>query len=114
MKRIEKKSILLLQICMFIYSLNTLFAKFASNYNFFSKEFIVLYGIGILFLMLYAILWQQVLKVLPLNTAFSNKGITVIWGLIWGVIIFKERITIKMIVASLMIIFGVYMVMSND
>lgn len=77
-------------------------------------EFILFYGIVLFDLFLYAIVWQRVLKRIPLVTAYANKGVTVIWGLIWGMLVFKEKITTCNIIGAMVIIVGIYMVVKED
>lgn len=55
----------------------------------------------------YAIGWQQILKHLDLTLAFANKAVAVVWGIIWGVVFFREVITVKMIAGALIVIAGV-------
>ena len=61
----------------------------------------------ILLLGVYAIAWQQIIKVLPLTTAFANKAVTVVWGLIWGMLFFGERLTAGKLIGALLVIVGV-------
>ena len=96
-----------------VYSVSSIFAKKAGIQEttlgmliFFALEFMVL---GI-----YAIVWQQALKRFPLTTAISNKGITVLFSLIWSVLIFKESITLMNIIGTVLVIIGVVMVSSDD
>ena len=35
-------------------------------------------------LVAYAFGWQQVIKHLPLTTAYANKAVTVVWGILLG------------------------------
>ncbi|MCO7108745.1 hypothetical protein NIA69_05595 [Gemmiger formicilis] len=49
-----------------------------------SAAFIVLYGLMLLALVTYAVGWQQVIKHLPLTTAYANKAVTVVWGILLG------------------------------
>ena len=72
------------------------------------------YGIVICILGFYAIAWQQVLKHLPLITTYANKAVTTMWGLVWGFLIFHEKITPLKVLASAIVIFGVYLVGSGD
>lgn len=97
----------ILNIALIIYSLSSVFSKTASNYKVLTPSFIFYYGLVILCLGLYAIIWQQVIKRLPLTTAFAFKAITVVWGIIWGVIIFNEQITLGKIIGAAIIITGV-------
>ena len=70
--------------------------------------FFVFYGSLILILFVYAIIWQQVLKKLPLVVAYACKGIGFIYGIIWGVVFFKEEITWNMIAGAVLVLIGVY------
>ena len=72
------------------------------------------YGLVILNLGVYAIVWQQIIKKIPLNTAYSNKAITVVWGILWGYLFFQEQIKWNMIVGALIVIAGVIVVVMAD
>ncbi len=101
MTKNNKKYFLLLHIVLLIYSAGTVCSKLAAGQEFMSLKFILFYGGVLLSLMIYAVAWQQVIKNLPLTTAFANKAVTLIWGLICGALIFHEQITVgKMIGAA--------------
>ena len=51
----------------------------------------------IFILFVYAVLWQQVLKSIPLSIASANKAVTIFWGMWWGFLFFNEEISIKKI-----------------
>ena len=108
------KSLFVLHILLMVYSLSGVLSKLAADVDFFSFEFCTLY-VGILFLLgLYALGWQQVLKRLPLTTAFSNKAVTIVWGIIWGFVFFAESVTIPEVIGALMIIGGVVLYSRAD
>ena len=94
-KKIKIKDIIILQIVIAIYTLSTVFAKFASAEEFMSFKFILFYGIEILILGLYAIIWQQLIKKFDISVAYANKAMGLLWSIIWAILIFKEIITIK-------------------
>lgn len=114
MKKGNLKIYILLYTNIIIYSLGSLCSKLASGYPFLSVFFILYYGFTLLSLSIYVLLWQQVLKVLPLTVAYSNKSITIILGMLWGVLIFEEQIRLNMIFGSLIIIAGVWLVVESD
>ena len=58
-------------------------------------------------LMVYAFVWQQIIKYLPLSTAFANKAVTVVWGLVWGKFVFNEGINIGKLFGALLVVSGV-------
>ena len=68
--------------------------------------FVIMFG--------YAIIWQQILKRMPLTVAYANKPVTLIWGIIWGKLIFDEKITWSMILGACIIFAGIYLVTSGD
>ena len=104
----------ILHIIILIFSVNEICSKMASQNEFLSPKWILFYGLVIVLLGFYAIAWQQVLKHLPLITAYANKAVTTIWGLIWGYLVFKEQITVAKVVGAGVIILGVYLVVSGD
>ena len=55
-KKAKIKDIFILQLVIAIYTLSTVFAKFASGQEFLSFEFILFYGIEMVILGLYAII----------------------------------------------------------
>lgn len=89
-------------------------SKFASKTDFLSFNFCLLYGLMIINLGVYAILWQQIIKKLPLTTAFCNKAVSVIWGIVWGIFIFSETISWNMILGAIIVLVGVILVVKSD
>ncbi len=104
--------LILLHIIMMIYSVSSICSKLASEADFLSMKFIINYGLVIFILFIYAVLWQQVLKKMPLTTAYANKAVVIIWGLVWGKLIFGEDITLKKILGSIIIMIGVGLVVT--
>jgi len=86
----------------------------AAGYDFLSFGFIFWYALVILNLAVYAIVWQQIIKHLPLTTAYANKAVGIVWGILWGVLIFREQIKWNMILGALIVIVGVIMVVKSD
>lgn len=103
----NKKYFLLLHAVLLIYSAGAVCSKLAAGQEFLSFKFILFYGCVLLSLMIYALAWQQVIKALPLTTAFANKAVTLIWGLICGALIFHEQITIGKIAGAAITAAGV-------
>ncbi|MBR4473384.1 MAG: transporter [Oscillospiraceae bacterium] len=100
---------LFLHLNLLLYSLGTVFSKLAAGQPFLSYRFILYYGMVILILGIYAIVWQQIIKRLPLTEAFANKAVTVIWGMIWGTLFFSEKITLGKLTGGMFVIAGVVM-----
>lgn len=97
-------------ILLIFYSLSSVMSKFASAYSFLSLGWIVWYAAGIMFLALYAIIWQQVLKRMDLGIAYSLRSLTIVMGIIYGHILFSEEIDIKKIVGSVAVIWGTILI----
>ena len=114
MTKAKIKNIILLEIVFLIYSVSSLFSKMATQNNPTIQKLIIFYGLSLVMLGVYAIIWQQILKKMPLSVAFANKGAVIIWGMIWGALIFKEKITIGMIIGSIIIIAGIIVMMTGE
>lgn len=67
-----------------------------------------------LILFVYAIGWQQIIRHLPLNTAYTNKAVSIAWGVIWGILIFGEPITWNKVLGAVIVIAGVLVVVKSD
>jgi len=108
------KNIILLQCIIMIYTLSTVAAKFASSEQFLSFRFILFYGIEILILGIYAILWQQIIKKFDLSVAYANRSMSLLWSIVWAIIFFKENITFNNIIGVIIVIIGTVIVNSDD
>lgn len=106
-----KKSIgwyLLLQLLLFIYACGALLSKLASGESF-GIRLIAFYVGDLLCLGIYAIGWQKIIKHLPLTLAYANKAITVVWGALFGLAFFGEKMTIQKVIGAVIVILGVIM-----
>lgn len=106
-------SFLFMHTAFLVYCLYPLLGKFATRYELLSFPFIALYCVVFGVLFVYAILWQQVLKKIPLTTAIANKSITIVWGMIFGLLIFREQVSLKMIIGAALILSGI-MILSTE
>lgn len=104
----------LLQVIVAIYTLSGVAAKFASGYDFLSAGFIVCYGIEIIILGVYAVLWQQIIKKVDLSIAYANRSIALLWSMIWAVLFFQETVTWKHIIGVIVVIAGTMIVNKED
>ena len=118
METVEKKKtpiwvFVLLHVGLLISSLSGVFSKKAALSETFSLSFCIWYGLVLVAMFLYAILWQQILKRMDLTTAYANKPIGLIWGMIWGTLLFNEQITWRMIVGAAVIFVGIFLVVTS-
>lgn len=96
-----------LHISLIVNSLAGVASKFAGRQRFLSKEWCFCYGMVLLITFLFALAWQQILAHMSLMFAFLNKPVTIIWGLLWGVLIFGEKVSWNMILGSAVILAGI-------
>ena len=108
------KYIVILHLFLAIYSLTGVASKYAAQYELLSVQFILYYGIVLFGLFLYAIAWQQIIKHMPLVSAYANRGVTVIWGIMWGYFLFDEQITIRKVIGAIIIICGIVLIVTED
>ena len=108
------KTLFALHMLLMVYSTSGILSKLAAGVDFLSIEFCLYYGGVLLLLGVYAIGWQQILKRLPLTTAFSNKAVTIVWGIVWGALFFFEPITLPKAVGALLISAGVVLFSHAD
>lgn len=101
------RALVALHVMLAVYSLSSVCAKLAAGFDFMSLGFIACYGGMIALLGFYAIGWQQVIKRLPLTYAYANKAVTVLWGIVWGVILFQEQVSPLKILGALIVLVGV-------
>lgn len=99
--------VLVMHFGFLFYSFYTVLGKIASRYDFLSIKWLFLYCILIFILAIYALLWQQVLKHIALSVAMANKAITIVWGLIWSILIFKDTISLLQIFGAVVIVVGI-------
>ncbi len=111
MKKI--KPYIILHLILLLNSVGGFFSKTAAKQPFMSFEFCLYYGALIVILGVYAILWQQVLKLLPLNVAYANKAVTIVWGLLWGALFFSESISLNNIIGAVIVLFGVILMVGD-
>lgn len=100
-------TLIALHLLLICYSLSGILSKLAAAQPFLSPKFCLCYGGIIAILGVYALAWQQIIKRLPLTTAFANKAVTVVWGLVWGLLIFHESITPGKLTGAALVVAGV-------
>lgn len=108
----KMKELLILQAVVMIYTLATVIGKFAAdsaaNQN--GMQFLFLYGAEIAVLGIYAVLWQQMLKKIELSVAYANRGMALLWSLLWAVLLFGEKITLQKVCGVAFVIAGILIV----
>ena len=90
-----------------IYSLSSVLSKCASFFSFLSLRFLVCFACAILFLGIYAVLWQQIIKRIPISDAYMFKGVTIVFVMFFSCLFFGESISLYNCVGAGIIISGI-------
>lgn len=98
---------LALHLSLVVNSVQGVFSKLAGKQRPMSFFWIMCFGAMFLTMLVFAVAWQQVLKHMSLTFAFTNKPITIIWGLVWGVLVFGEHVSWNMLLGSAVILIGI-------
>lgn len=101
------KTYLLLHLLLAVYSASGILSKLAARQELLSRSFLLLYAAVIAVLALYAFGWQKALKRMPLSVAYANKAVTVVWGCVWGVLLFHEQLSVGKLIGGLLVLAGV-------
>ncbi len=104
MKTIYALQLILLNLLMASVSVCT---KAASGGEFLSWRYMAGIAGAVTLLGVYAIWWQQLLKRIPLATAYMFKGTGIVFVLILSVLLFGETITWWNVIGASLIISGI-------
>lgn len=110
MLKSELKYFILLHVNFLIFSAVGVLSKTAANEVFLSFQYLVLLLMIATILIIYAFNWQIVLKHVRLTTAYVSRSVLIIWGFLWGRLLFNETISIKMLLGSFFVLLGVWLV----
>ncbi|MBR2618024.1 MAG: EamA family transporter [Paludibacteraceae bacterium] len=90
-----------------LYAIVLILNRFASIYAPLSLGYILLLGVSVIVLAIYAISWQQIIKRMPISDAYMFKGTSIVFVLLLTACFFEEIITWQNIVGSILIILGI-------
>ena len=105
---------IVLQLLILMYSFSYLLCKEASEEDFLSLKYCVLFGFVFLIMVIYAVGWQQVIKRIPLSVAIANKSVIIIWGMIFGYFFGGEVIGRLQYIGAVFVIIGVVIIAFVD
>lgn len=110
MKNVKWKNILQLQAVVIIYTISSVMTKAASGHKEERLLFLLFFGLEFILLGIYALLWQQMIKKFELSVAYANRAMAILWSMIWAVLFFHDRITIRNIVGVAIVLVGIVLV----
>ena len=90
-----------------IYACTSICTKMASRQEMLSWPYMLWIAAAIGVMGVYAVLWQQVIARMPISTAYMFKGTSLIFVLLFSVLLFGEGITLNNIIGSVIIIVGI-------
>ena len=114
MGKVDKRVFLALHLLLFLFACTAVLSKLAAQEEFLSLHFFLFFGGEFLLLGIYAVGWQQILKRLPLTLAYTNKAVTLVWSLLFGVLLFHERVGIRQILGCALVVAGVVLFVRAD
>jgi len=100
---------------LFLYAVVSVFAKLAGIQMAETNLALTLVFLALeaFVLLVYSVLWQQVLKRMPLSFAYSNKGICTLWTALFGLLFFGETLTLGKAIGILVVLIGVWLVVTD-
>lgn len=107
LKKSQLFSCLVLVGTFLIYSLSSISSRTAAGFPFLSWFYLLWLALSMVLLGVYAVLWQQIIKRLPIGDAYMFKGLSIIFVLLLAYIFFGESITIFNIIGAIVIISGI-------
>lgn len=108
------KNILILQAVVVVYTLSSVVAKFATGKELFSLSFFLFYGLEIVILGIYAILWQQMIKRFDLSVAYANRAMAIVWSAVWAIVLFHDVLALKQVIGIGFVVLGTVIVNSEQ
>lgn len=106
-KKWEIKWYILLHFLIFLYAVSAMLGKKASGYDCLSIEFLMAYFGIFLCMGIYAAGWQQVIKRLPLTSAYASRAATIIWGMLFGHFLYRDPVSVRQVIAAIVIAGGI-------
>lgn len=90
-----------------VYACTSICTKMASRQEMLSWPYLLWIGGAIGVMGVYALLWQQVITRMPLSMAYMFKGTSLIFVLMFSVLLFGEGITMNNVIGAVIIITGI-------
>ena len=113
--RVPLRDMLLLHATLLLYAVVSVLGKIAGLHLALKETTAALLFLGLEFgtLAVYAVLWQQTLKRMPLSFAYSNKAVCTLWAYLFGLLFFGENLTWGKGIGLAVVLAGVWLVVSD-
>ncbi|HRF48136.1 MAG TPA: EamA family transporter [Anaerolineales bacterium] len=102
-----------LHLLYFIYSWVIVLIKLSSFFPVFAAEYLIYLVCAVILLGAYAFFWQKAIRNVDLSLAYPQKGVVVLWTLLWSYLLWGEIVTPQNVVGSAVIVAGIALVASN-
>lgn len=112
--KVDKKVFLALHLLLLLFAGTTVLSKLAAGEDFLSPRFCLFFGGEFVLLGVYALGWQQILKRLTLTVAYTNKAVTLVWSMVFGVLLFHEQLQLRQVVGCALAVAGVLLFVKAD
>lgn len=113
MRPARVRDYLFLHLVLLLYAAVSVVSKIASRHELLSLPFLLLYGVKLVALAVYAVFWREALKHFSLTSAYLQKTVTVVWALVFGVVLFGERLSGDKVVGTVLIVLGLGLAMTK-
>ena len=113
-RNVRLKDILVLQAVIVLYTFSSVAEKLASGQEPFSAPFLLFYLAELTILGVYALLWQQLIRKFELSVAYANRAMALLWSLLWAVVLFHDRVTVKNGIGAVLVIVGTVIVNGGE
>lgn len=90
-----------------VYAFEAVFVKLASYQTGMSAKYFIYLGCALGVLGIYALIWQQIIKRIPVSEAYMFKGTALIFVLLLSVVLLGESISLTNVVGACMIVTGI-------
>ncbi|MCL1854440.1 MAG: EamA family transporter [Clostridia bacterium] len=109
------RNFLFLHGTLLLYSAVSILAKYAAIALDAHRQAQALLFLGLEFsaLLLYAFLWQRILRRMPLSFAYSNKAVCTLWICLFGLLFFGEPPTWGKALGLLAVLAGIWLVATD-
>ena len=109
-KKLTILSLMVIQAGVIVYTGSGICSKMAAGYPAFSFLWLLWIFLEVCCLGAYAVFWQQIIKRYELSIAYANRAFAIFWSMLWALIIFGERVTLKNIIGVAIIFAGIMLV----